>query len=58
MWGVYPEAKDWNVGALCSDLNLGERKVPQAPNCALFSKVPNFNAEGDLYQYKLTPFKI
>ena len=25
MWGVYPEAMDWNVGAVCSDFNLGER---------------------------------
>ena len=25
MWSVYPEARDWNVGALCLDFNLGER---------------------------------
>ena len=25
MWRIYPEARDWNVGALCSDLLLGER---------------------------------
>ena len=25
MWVVYPEAIDWNVAAVCSDLNLGER---------------------------------
>ena len=25
MWGVFPEAMDWNVGAVCSDFNLGER---------------------------------
>ena len=46
MWGVYPEARDWNVGALCSNFNLGERKSPRAPNSALFLKVPNFNAPG------------
>ena len=25
MWGVYLEAMDWNVGDMCSDINLGER---------------------------------
>ena len=25
MWDVYPEATDCNVGAVCSDFNLGER---------------------------------
>ena len=32
MWGVYPDARDWNVGAVCSDFNLGEcisTKKPQ-----------------------------
>ena len=24
MWGVYPEAMDWNVGAMHSEINLGE----------------------------------
>ena len=25
MRGVYPETMDWNVGAMCSDFELGER---------------------------------
>ena len=31
MWGVNPEARGWNVGAVCSEFNLGEfiwRKSP------------------------------
>ena len=47
MWGVYPEASDWNVDALCSDFHLGVcilKKAPDLPNLSLFLKVPNFNA--------------
>ena len=47
MSGVYPEARDWNVGALCSDFNLGDhilKKAPNTPYLALFLKVPHFNA--------------
>ena len=58
MWGVYPEARDWNVGVLCSDFNLAERKIPPAPNLALFLKVPNFNAPGAFYQDMLNQLKI
>ena len=61
MWGVYPEAMDWNVGAVCSDLHLDEcicRKSPWVPNLALFLKVSNFNAPGAFYQDTLTQFKI
>ena len=31
MWGVYPEAMDWNVGAVHSDFNLGERIWRKSP---------------------------
>ena len=58
MWDVYPGARDWNVGALCSDLNLAEQKSPQAPKLALFLKVPNFTAPGAFYQDTLAKFKI
>ena len=56
--GVYPEARDWNVGALCLYFNLGERKRPQTPNLAFFLKVQNFNAPGAFFQETLTQFKI
>jgi hypothetical protein len=58
MWGVYPEARDWNVGALCSYFSFEERKRPKEPNLAIFLKVPNFNAPGAFYQDPLTQFKI
>ena len=35
MWGVYPEAMGWNVGAVHSEINLGEciwRSGPQRAN--------------------------
>ena len=25
MWGVYPQAMEWNIGVVCSDFNLGEQ---------------------------------
>ena len=58
MWGVYPEAGDWNVGALGSYFSLDERKSPGVPNFALFLKLPNFNAMGALYKDPLSQFKI
>ena len=58
MWGVYPEAIYWNVGALCSDLILGEQKSSGAPNLDLFLKVPNFNAPGAFYEDTLTQLEI
>ena len=32
MWGVNPEARGWNIGAVCSDFNLGERMWRKDPN--------------------------
>ena len=58
MWGVYPEARDWNVGALHSDLILGERKSPGAPNLGLFLKGPNFNAPRAFYEDMPTQLEI
>ena len=40
MWGVYPEAMDWNVGAMHSEINLGEciwRSCPQKANIKVYS---------------------
>ena len=54
MWGVFPDARDWNVGALCSYFSLDEQKSPQAPNLDLFLKVPNFNGPGAFYQDPFT----
>ena len=34
MWGVYPEAMAWNVGAVHSDFNLGERILRSSPKRA------------------------
>ena len=34
MWGVYPEAMAWNVGAVHSDFNLGERIWRSSPQRA------------------------
>ena len=36
MCGVYPEARDWNVGALCLDLKLGEYILVKAPGALKF----------------------
>ena len=41
MWGVYPEARNWNVGALCLYFSLDEQNSPRAPNWPFFLKVPN-----------------
>ena len=35
MWGVNPEARGWNVGAVCSDFNLGECISRRSPKCTL-----------------------
>ena len=37
MWGVYPEVMTFNVGVLCSDINLGERILRKGPD-GLISK--------------------
>ena len=34
MWGVYPEAMTWNVGAVHSEINLGERIWRSSPKRA------------------------
>ena len=34
MWGVYPEAMAWNVGAVLSEINLGERIWRSSPKRA------------------------
>ena len=34
MWGVYPEAMAWNVGAVHSEINLGERIWRSSPKRA------------------------
>ena len=57
-FSVHPEARDWNVGALCSYFSLDGWNSPRAANLALFLKVPNFNAPGAFYQDPLTQFKI
>ena len=36
MWGVNPEARGWNVGAVCSDLNLAEHIWKKSPKCTFF----------------------
>ena len=36
MWGVFPEARGGNIGAVCSDFNLGECISRKAPNILLF----------------------
>ena len=42
MWGVNPEARGWNVGAVCSDFHLDEcisRKSPQRTLIWLFLQI-------------------
>ena len=56
MWDVYPEARHWNVGALCSDFNLGVR--PTHLNLAIFLKVSNLSPVGDFSPDTLTQIKI
>ena len=50
MWGVYPEAKDWNVAALCSDFKLAEpflvKKAPRAIKLANLGKRTKLGAQG------------
>ena len=41
MWGVYPEARDWNVGAMCLDFSLGVR--PTHLNLAIFLTESNLS---------------
>ena len=39
MWGVNPEARGWNVGAVCSDFNLGECISRKSPRRTLFGHI-------------------
>ena len=47
MWGVNPEARDWNVGALCLDFKLGEhKKAPEALTFGTLRKRTELGARG------------
>ena len=39
MWGVNPEARGWNVGAVCLDFNLAERIWRKSPKCTFFGPI-------------------
>ena len=58
MWGVYPEARDWNVGALCLDFKVGERILIKSPRN---NQIWYFEKKGQircLGAFSLTKIKI
>ena len=61
MWGVYPEARDWNVGAVCSDFNLCGHILRKAPGALKFGtkrKKAKLGTSGPFYQDTLAQNKI
>ena len=61
MWGVYPEARDWNVGALCLDFDFGERILRKTTGALKFGtlrKRAKLGALGAYFQDMITEIKI
>ena len=53
MWGVYPEAMDWNDEAVHSDFNLGERIWKKAPEALKFGTLRNRAKFGAIRAFSL-----
>ena len=45
MWGFYPEARDWNVGALCLYFSLDEQKFLMLRGLFIKIRSPNLKFE-------------
>ena len=57
MWGVNPEARDWNDGALCSDFKLGELILIKASKALKFGTLRKRAKLGDLGRFCSPKFK-
>ena len=55
MWGVYLEARDWIVGALCSDLKLGENILIKSPQIIKFGTLRKRAILGALCFFSRSP---